>query len=83
MKATLKLNRTQWMDIAKILRNTPINNNNRVLLAREFAKYLRSHDSFFDYKRFLAIASGDLETDFKTECYSTYKGTENEQGTEV
>ena len=58
------------MDIAKILRNVPINNNNKKLVCRAIVRYLRDTDPHFDSKRFTYIVTGEIEGDYKTDCWS-------------
>lgn len=58
------------MDIAKILRNVPINKNNKTLVCRAITRYLRNCDPHFDYKRFTYIVTGEEEGDFRTDAWS-------------
>lgn len=64
------LSRVHMMDIAKIIRNLPINDNAKDVVRRRLAEYFGNIDPFFDGARFRAIATGTLEGDFKTDTHS-------------
>ena len=67
-----RLNRTQLMDIAKIIRNTSMNNEIRITLSNSIAQYLLLHDSLFDATRFKKIATGKIDVDNRTEAWSMF-----------
>jgi hypothetical protein len=66
------------MDMAKVIRNCNISENNRILIGRDLATYFQTKDPFFDRKTFMQIVSGQLNFDTKTEAYSTYEGKQND-----
>lgn len=67
------LSRVHMMDIAKLIRNLPINAPARETVRRALANYFETVDPFFDRQRFLDIATGTLASDVKTEPYSFIK----------
>ena len=71
--------RKNIMDIAKVLRNTAITTAHREIVTRAIANYFEREDPFFDRKMFNQIAAGIVESDFKTEFYSTVKEKPDEK----
>ena len=71
-------NRKNMMDIAKIIRNLPISSNQRAIVYHALASYFESEDPFFDRKRFVQLATGQLNEDPKTGAYSNVKEKQDE-----
>lgn len=67
------LSRVHMMDIAKIIRNLPIHENQRAIVRRTLSEYFTKIDPFFQKERFNNIATGSLAVDNATEPYSHYK----------
>ncbi len=62
-----RLGRKHMMDIAKVVRNTTLSLNNRVIVGRALANYLESQEPFFDRPVFMQIVQGttvDTKTNY-------------------
>lgn len=64
------LSRVHMMDIAKIIRNLPLNDKAKEVIRRRLAEYFGNIDPFFDGTRFRAVATGVLEGDTRTNTHS-------------
>jgi len=55
------------MNVAKIVRNSPMATTSRTGLARNLANYFEGVDPFFDRKTFIQLTLGIIESDPRTE----------------